>query len=128
MRITYRSHGGNQAYWQERWEQAPADSGGLNLAAYPGRFAAEALAGTEGPVLEAGCGLGRVLRHYHGQGREIIGLDFIADALAKIRSQEPELPLLAGDVTGLPFAENSFAAVLAFGVYHNLPQGVAEVE
>ena len=126
MRITYRSHGGNQAYWRERWEQAPADSGGLNLAAYPGRFAAEALAGTEGPVLEAGCGLGRVLRHYHGQGREIIGLDFIADALAKIRTQEPELPLLAGDVTGLPFADKSFAAVLAFGVYHNLPQGVAE--
>ncbi|HJM49208.1 MAG TPA: class I SAM-dependent methyltransferase [Alphaproteobacteria bacterium] len=126
MRITYRHHGGNQAYWRERWEQAPADSGGLNLTAYPGRFAEEALAGTRGPVLEAGCGLGRVLRHYHSQGREIVGLDFIASALAKIRTQDPGLPLLAGDVTGLPFADASFAAVLAFGVYHNLPAGVAE--
>ncbi len=123
MRLTYRHHDGNRAYWRERWEQVPADSEDLNLNRYPGRYAEAVLSKNQGRVLEAGCGAGRVWRHYHRAGREIIGFDFIATALAKLSSTEDKAQLGAGTATHLPFAGDSFSVVLAFGLYHNLEQG-----
>ncbi len=124
MRATLRSHAGNRAYWRARWDDIPADDGKLNLSRYPGRYAEEVLARTDGPVLEAGCGAGRVLRCYHDRGRRIVGMDFIPGVLHKIRQADPSIPLVAGDVTRLAFADASFAVVLAFGLYHNLEQGL----
>ena len=126
MRITYRGHAGNRAYWQSRWDGTPADSGDLNLERYPGRFAERVMARASGPVLEAGCGAGRVLRHYYDKGVDIIGMDFIHSAVAKIRQEDPNVPVLVGDISKLAFADESFGAVLAFGLYHNLERGVAE--
>lgn len=126
MRTTYRTHAGNRAYWQSRWDGTPADSGDLNLERYPGRFAEHVMARASGPVLEAGCGAGRVLRHYHDKGVEIIGMDFIHSAIAKVHQEDPNVPLLVGDISKLAFAGESFGAVLAFGLYHNLEHGAAE--
>jgi len=125
MRISYRAHGGNKPYWEERWTNVEADSGTLNLTRYPGRYAEETLnrLDVQGPILEAGCGAGRVLRYYHGRGWNIIGMDFIATALRKIAQADPSIPMLAGDVEKLPFDDGRFAAVLAFGLYHNLERG-----
>jgi len=125
MRKTYRAHGGNRAYWQGRWARIEADDGRLNPARYPGRQAEAVLSRARGRVLEAGCGAGRVLLHYHGQGREIVGMDFVAGALAKVRGLSPGPPLVAADVSHMPFADASFGAVLAFGLYHNLEAGMA---
>lgn len=123
MRITYRAHGGNRVYWNKRWDVIPADVGRLNLDRYPGRYADRVAAMTKGRILEAGCGAGRVLLHYHRRGREIVGMDFIPAILRKIRAGTPGVPLAAGDALALPFADKSFAAVLAFGLYHNLERG-----
>lgn len=124
MRITYRPHEGTRAYWQDRWERIPPDAGTLNLARYPGKFAEEAVRLREGAVLEAGCGAGRVLLHYYRRDRKIVGMDFISLALKKIRTVESRVPLVAGDVTKLPFSDRSFSVVLAFGLYHNLESGL----
>ena len=124
MRKTYRAHSGSKAYWAQRWGQIPADGGDLNLDRYPGKFAEQIMALTDGPVLEAGCGAGRVLLHYHRQRRPIIGLDFIEIALTKIRDIEPEVPLCTADTTSLPFGDGSFSAVLAFGLYHGLENNI----
>ncbi len=127
-RITYRSHGGSRAYWQARWDDVDADTGALNLHRYPGKFAEDTLRRLTvgGPILEAGCGAGRVVRFYHHQGRDIIGMDFIPTAVKKIRQAAPTIQLTAADVEKLPFADNCLSCVLAFGLYHNLEQGVAE--
>ena len=124
MRATYRSHGGNRDYWRQRWEAIEADGTTLNLARYPGRYAEAALARASGAVLEAGCGAGRVLRYYHEQGRPIVGLDFIEGPLHKLHGADRTLPLLAGDITQLPFVGSAFGCVLAFGLYHNLENGL----
>jgi SAM-dependent methyltransferase len=126
-RITYRPHGGSRAYWQARWDDVDADTGELNLQHYPGKFAEDTLRrlAVGGPILEAGCGAGRVVRFYHHQGRDIIGMDFIPTAVQKIRQAVPTVPLTAADVEKLPFADESLSCVLAFGLYHNLEQGVA---
>lgn len=126
MRITYRSHGGNRAYWHKRWDAIPADAGELNLVRYPGRYAENVIRTTSGMILEAGCGAGRVLLYYHRRGQHIIGMDFIPAILHKIRDVNPTVPLAGADILKLPFADRAFSAVLAFGVYHNLEHGFSD--
>ncbi len=128
MRISYRAHGGALDYWQRRWDGVDVDSGAINLGRYPGLYAEQVMGASrpDGPVLEAGCGAGRVLRHCHDQGHEIIGLDFIASVLAAIHREDAAIPLAAGDITKLPFPDETFSAVLAFGLYHGLEHGLEE--
>ncbi len=125
MRKTYRAHEGNKAYWQSRWDNVDADTGELNLNSYPGKQAAAAINGLrpDGAILEAGCGVGRLLKYFI-KTSSIIGLDFIPSALKKITDTETSIPLLAGDITKLPFKDEQFSAVLAFGLYHNLENGI----
>ena len=124
MRITYRSHGGSRPYWEKRWAQLSADAGKLKIDRYPGKYAEMIMRSVDGEVLEAGCGAGRVLLHYHRLGRRIVGMDFIETALTKIRKINSSVPLFAGDVTHLPFCNERFSAVLAFGLYHSLERDI----
>ncbi len=128
MRISYRAHGGSRDYWQGRWDGVAVDGGVLDLHRYPGLYAERVLMGPrpDGPVLEAGCGAGRVLRHYHGRGVAIVGLDFITSVLAAIHRQDATIPLAAGDITALPFPDGAFSAVLAFGLFHGLEHNLRE--
>ncbi len=126
MRATYRSHGGVHSYWQARWETVPADEGTLNLTRYPGVYAEEVMSRVDGPVLEAGCGAGRVVRHFHDLERDIIGLDYIPEVLGKIRNADSTVRLVGADVLKLPFGDETFAGVLAFGLYHNLESGLVD--
>ena len=128
MRISYRAHGGALDYWQRRWDGVAVDSGNINPRRYPGLYAERTINAKrpDGPVLEAGCGAGRVLRHYHERGTAIVGLDFIASVLASIKGEDPTIPLAAGDITKLPFPDGSFSAVLAFGLYHGLETHLEE--
>ena len=128
MRISYRAHGGSHDYWQRRWDGVAVDSGEINVDRYPGLYGERVIMGArpDGPVLEAGCGAGRVLRHYHEHGVPIIGLDFIASVLAAIHREDPGIPMAAGDIAKLPFPDATFSAVLAFGLYHGLEKGLKE--
>ena len=126
MRISYRAHGGSHDYWQRRWDGVAVDSGAINRDRYPGLYAERVIAAQRptGPVLEAGCGAGRVLRYYHDRGIDIVGLDFIASVLAAIRDEDTSIRLAAGDIGLLPFPDQTFSAVLAFGLYHGLEFGL----
>lgn len=124
MRATYRSHNGNHTYWKNRWTRTPADTGRLNLDKYPGKYAERVIAPAQGPVLEAGCGAGRVLMHYHGLGKPIIGIDFIEEAIVKIKRVDARIDARVGDITRLEFETGTFDAVVAFGLYHNLERDI----
>ncbi|MBT4711426.1 MAG: methyltransferase domain-containing protein [Alphaproteobacteria bacterium] len=126
MRVTYRSHGGSREYWDRRWTNAPVDSGALNLAKYPGKFAQAVADDTDGPMLEAGCGLGRNVIHFHNLGRDITGIDYIQTAIDKIKDAHPDLKVRQADVMKLPFDDQAFGGVMAFGLYHSLESGVPE--
>ncbi len=124
MRVTYRGHGGSDAYWGKRWAQIPADDGQLNLQRYPGKFAERVMQEVSGEVLEAGCGAGRVLLHYHRLRRPITGIDFIGTAIEKIQRLDPSVNARQADITQLPFEDQQFQGVLAFGLYHSLESGI----
>jgi ubiquinone/menaquinone biosynthesis C-methylase UbiE len=88
-----------------------------------------------GPVLELGCGTGRVTRPLARAGIEIVGIDrsapMLARAIAKSITKLPNYQLtnslsssprlVRGDIRALPFAAHSFSMVLApYGILQSL--------
>lgn len=123
MRVTRRQEHVD-AYWARRWAAIPADEAAANPEAYPLRYALEAMQGVSGPVLEAGCGSGRILRRFHDQGARIVGMDYVAPGLAKLAQADGSLKLVQADMRRLPFADGAFQCVLAFGLYHGIEHGM----
>jgi ubiquinone/menaquinone biosynthesis C-methylase UbiE len=123
MRITYRNHNVKE-YWSLRWDDIPADQPMGNHEVYPLKYAEEAIIDRSAKILEAGCGAGRILRYYHNQGLDIVGMDFIKVAIDKLIDVDCTLKVEVGDITSLRFDDESFKYVLAFGLYHNLEEGL----
>jgi SAM-dependent methyltransferase len=123
MRITYRNHNVKE-YWTSRWDEIPADQPMENTDVYPLKYAEETIKDLNAKVLEAGCGAGRILRYYHDQGVNIIGMDFIEVAIDKLKEIDYSLKVEVGDIMNLGFDDQSFKYILAFGLYHNLEFGL----
>ena len=73
-------------------------------------------------ILEAGCGTGRLLRFFHENKYDIIGIDFTENAIKKILELELDLKAELGDISNLRFESGIFSHVLAFGLYHNFEE------
>lgn len=125
MRKTYRPVG-NKDYWQRRWEDVPADSEMTNEETYPLKYALMTVSEFDGPILEAGCGAGRILRYFHNRGYDVVGIDFIDVAIEKLLIVDKSLKVGTGDITNLSFADASFKYVLAFGLFHNMETNLDE--
>jgi SAM-dependent methyltransferase len=124
MRISYRN-GGNRDYWSARWGVVPADGPMHNKNIYPLKYAEYALKFANGnKILEAGCGAGRILRHYHDRGFEIFGFDFIEEPIFRLKNIDPALRVEVGDVTSMHYPSESFDVMFSFGLLHNLEFGL----
>lgn len=77
--------------------------------------------------LDVGCGAGTYSRILLDSGANVIALDYSWPTLVKARARLTATPLVAADVTRLPFASNSAAGVLCFGVLQALPGSSAAV-
>ena len=87
---------------------------------YSQKYAEQTVKDRQGKILEAGCNAGRILRYYHDQGVDIIGIDFIEVAIKKLKQIDSTLKVEVGDITDLNFDDESFKYILAFGFFHNL--------
>lgn len=123
MRITYRNVD-NKEYWSRRWASTPSDTAEVNPETYPLKYALSTVTANDGPILEAGCGAGRILRYYHEHGYDITGFDFIELAISRLREADPTLKVETADIRRLHYSDSSFRYVLAFGLYHNLEHGL----
>lgn len=124
MKKVYRTED-NRAYWDRRWREAGMDADAFeDLTIYPIRYAERALARSSGRILEIGCGLGRIVKHYAGQGRDIVGMERSEEAVRRINEATPDLDVRVGDATALDFPDGAFDVALAFGVYHNFETGL----
>ena len=123
VRNTYRNHDGISAYWDNRWSSTGVDLGEMNTKTYPGKFAKSLLDNTSSLILEAGCGMGRNLLYGNNLKRQMIGIEYSNVAVRQLKKQNPDLYICRGDAQTLPFPDNTFGGVMAFGLYHNFEHG-----
>lgn len=70
-------------------------------------------------LLDIATGAGNVAQAGVRKGMQVIGIDFSTAMLAQSRKQYPEIDFCEGDAAALPFADNSFdAVVINFGLLH----------
>lgn len=90
---------------------------------------AEAFRGA-GPILEIGVGTGQVALPLHDAGVHVVGVDLSRPMLSKLLAKAgggPPFPLVEGDATSLPFADDAFAGVYLRWVLHLIPDWRAAV-
>ena len=70
-------------------------------------------------LLDVATGAGNIAQAGVRKGLRVVGVDFSTAMLAHARQQYPEIDFCEGDAEGLPFADNSFdAVVINFGLLH----------
>ncbi|MCT9821518.1 class I SAM-dependent methyltransferase [Microbacterium sp. W1N] len=81
------------------------------------------------PVLDAGCGTGRMLSALAARGvSRRHGVDLSPAMIAEARARHAEVPLTVADLADLPFADRSFAGVLCwYAIIHSTPAEVAAI-
>lgn len=80
-------------------------------------------------VLDVACGPGRLTAAAAARGAEVTGIDFSNRMVERARSLFPALDFRVGDAESLPFADDSFDAVIVnFGVLHFARPDYALVE
>jgi len=101
--------------YDERWETLAATGADVHGEA----DLVASLVGPPGglPVLDAGCGTGRVAVELARRGFATVGVDVDADLLARAREKAPTLPWIEGDLATLPAtaAPGPFAAAVLAG-------------
>jgi SAM-dependent methyltransferase len=84
-------------------------------------FAHQVVAAGGGPVLDVGCGPGRLTHDLASRGLAVTGIDVSSAMLRLARSHDPGLRLVAASLTRLPVADNAIAGVFCWYVLHHVP-------
>jgi SAM-dependent methyltransferase len=80
------------------------------------------------PVLDIGCGVGRVTSYLHERGLDVRGIDLSPEMIATARSAHPGLVFDVASMTDLPVGRHSLAAaVLWYSIIHTPPAALADV-
>lgn len=74
-------------------------------------------------VLEAGCGMGIFVHALREKGHDVLGLDYMASTVRKVRDYDPDFPIEAGDVQELRFEDGTFDAYVSLGVIEHFEEG-----
>jgi len=74
-------------------------------------------------VLDAGCGVGRYMSVASRYGAEVIGVDlsYSVDQAMQNVGHDSKCHIVQGDLTSLPFRENTFDYLFSLGVLHHMP-------
>ena len=91
-------------------------------------FARRCAAGPPGPVVDAGCGPGRITAYLAARGLAVTGVDLSPGMVRTARELHPDLPFEVGELERLPQADGSAAGVLAwYSLIHTAPDQLAAV-
>lgn len=91
-------------------------------------FAARVRSSADGPVLDAGCGPGRITAYLHSLQLDISGLDLSPAMVEIARRTHPSLQFAVGTLQQLGVADESLAGVLAwYSIIHTPPHELGEI-
>ena len=96
--------------------EAPADLGMIEA------FVKHVAEGAAGPVVDAGCGTGRMTRLLAPLGVAVSGIDLSAGMIAVARRTSPELTFEVAELSELPYADRQLGGVFAwYSIIHSPP-------
>ncbi len=121
---TKLAHAGNTPdFWEDNWEASGFEESVRFAAIDPLRPLFEKYLRPDSLMLEGGCGMGNYVTYYTARGYDVIGVDFAQKALKTLRKRQPQLKLCGGDVSRLPFADNTFDLYYSGGVVEHFEGG-----
>lgn len=119
-----QAHAGNTPdYWEENWKAIQFEESVRFCQIDPLRPLFEKYSRAGSLMLEGGCGMGNYLTYYSLRGWRVIGLDFAQKTLKNLRRRQNHLDLCAGDVSHLPFADETFDLYYSGGVVEHFEGG-----
>jgi ubiquinone/menaquinone biosynthesis C-methylase UbiE len=119
-----QTHAGNTPdFWEENWEASQFEESLKFCAIDPLRPLFEKYSKEGSLMLEGGCGLGQYLAYYASKNRRVVGLDFAQQALKNLHKRQDYLNLCGGDVSNLPFADETFDLYYSGGVVEHFEDG-----
>ncbi len=122
-----QSHSGSSPdHWEENWRSADFEEGVKFCAIDPLRPLFEKYLRPDSLMLEGGCGMGNYLAYYAARGYRVVGLDFAQSTLKALHARQPEVNLCGGDVSRLPFADDSFDLYYSGGVVEHFEGGAED--
>jgi len=115
-----------QGYWERRWSNTNlatmlknARSGDLAELETPfSRYLP-----LDGPILEAGCGTGRIVCALQSRGYTVEGIDYASETIRRVRSIDPSLDVRVGDIFAVDRPDGYYAAYISLGVLEHYPEG-----
>lgn len=122
--------GQDRGAWESFWKGMSPDSEIRMWDYYGGRPWILKYTPRYGDVLEAGCGLGRYVFLLSKFGVKIQGLDFSKPAIRYLnewnKQQKINVKFITGDVSRLPFDNNSLSGYISLGVVEHFKEGPAK--
>ena len=119
-----QNHAGNTPdFWEENWEAGHFEESLKFCSVDPLRPLFEKYTKEGSLMLEGGCGIGQYLAYYASKKRRVIGLDFAQQALQNLHKRQNYLNLCGGDVSNLPFADETFDLYYSGGVVEHFEGG-----
>ncbi|MEW6506951.1 MAG: methyltransferase domain-containing protein [Bacteroidota bacterium] len=114
--------------WSSFWEGFTPESEIQMWDYYGGRQWILKYAPRFGKVCEAGCGLGRYVFYLNRLGTNIEGLDFEEKTIEFLNNWKSEngfnnVKFIVGDVTKLPYEDNSLSGYISLGVVEHFIEG-----
>jgi len=113
-------------FWDDHWGERPiadvladASTGRLGELEY----SLMTFLPSHGPILEAGCGTGRVVKALMARGFDVAGVDYAAETVAQILDIEPDLRVEVGDLSSLHWDDGSFDGYVSIGVMEHMFDG-----
>lgn len=77
----------------------------------------------EGPIIEAGCGMGQLVVALRARGYETEGLDYAEETVKRAREAMPALPVRVGDICAIDRPCGYYHGYISIGVVEHDPAG-----
>ncbi|MFC1575196.1 class I SAM-dependent methyltransferase [Gemmatimonadota bacterium] len=130
-RLVYVGNAADAGYWDRHWtefelesllQDPPLNPHNRMILETTRRFLPEG-----SRILEGGCGLGDKVALLQKGGFEVVGVDFAAETLTRIKAAAPHLDVHQEDVRALSFQDESFDGYWSLGVIEHFYRGYGEI-
>ncbi len=102
--------------------EAPTDRGMIDA------FVRHVTEGPARPVVDAGCGTGRMTRLLASLGVAVSGIDLSAGMIAVARRTSPGIPFEVAELSELPYADTQLGGVFAwYSIIHTPPEDLPRI-